>query len=374
MKYPSETQSALLFDRPFLHIEAFANKAVAVLTGLYDAPFRISECNPGLFYRIYGGNEVMITIEYMPSRANVALFDLPLSSPITTLLCPDMPARIEAHQTHVLIGVSHGVWGNSPEIAAMLDQMNYPKSGATLAHFMQRLELCERLTQMAQECQQASAIHWTQSDQLLDHKSFTAFGGMPAPSPLHVHPYLLGSGTSETSQNMVSVIGLGSSQFVGRTVTMRASVLPWQASYEAIFVFLRVALAPNGYIIPDTDTFGNEQNSESYRVRHIDAQGGMAAFFELEPLLHREHGFQAASYVERGNASFDDRTIPSDLLPKDPSERANMTKQLQAKRAMAEGIGGKFDVRRVVGGRMVPPAEPPKSQGFFARMKRFGRK
>jgi hypothetical protein len=374
MTYPSDTQSALLFDKPFDHLEAFANKAIAVLSARSAAPFGVNECNPGVFYRIYGGDDVMITLEYMNSRANVMLLDLPLKSPVTKLLCPDMMERVDAHKTHVLISVSHGVWGNSPEVAAMLDKMSYPKSGTTFENFAQHLEVCELLTLLAQENQEASAIHWTQSDQLLDYKTFQIFASGPAPNHLHVHPYLLGGGTSPSGEPLVVVTGLGSAQFVGRTVTVKANPLPWHASFEAIFVFMRVALMPNGYVIPDTDTFGDEDNSECYSVRHIPASDGLAPFYELEPLLHKQYGYQSPTYVARQGPSFDDRNMPDDLLPPGANARGDMLDDLRNKRAMAEGIGGRFDVRRVAGGRMVPPPEPPRGPSLLARIKGLGRK
>jgi hypothetical protein len=310
----------------------------------------------------------------MDGKANVALFDLPLKSPITTMLCPDMAERVANHRSHVLIGVSHGVFGNSAEVARLLEEMSYPKTGASNGHFEQRLVVCELLTLIAQETLQASAIHWTQSDQLLDYKTFETYANGKAPSLLHVHPYLMDGGKSGEGEPLVSVLGLGSSQFVGRTVSVKANALPWHASLESIFVFLRVALASNGYIIPDTDTFGDESQSQSYRVRHMPAKDGLAAFYELEPLLHTEYGYQSPSYVERTGPVMDDRNMPTDLLPQDLVAREDMLTQLSAKRAMAEGIGGRFDVRRVVGGRMVPPPEPAKGLSILARLRRFGRK
>jgi hypothetical protein len=374
VNYPRETQSALLFDQPFQHLEEVANKVVAVLSNRYETPFRISETNPGHFYRIFGGNEVMITLEYMPDRANMALLELPLKSPITTLLCPDVPARIDAHQTCVLISVMHGVSGNSPEIAAMLEQVHHPTAGATLAHFQQRLELSELVIMIAQESQPASAIHWMQSDQLFDAKTFETLGGGPAPNHLHVHPFLMDSGKSEQGKPLVSVVGLGSSQFVGRTVMMRPSTLPWQASFEALFVFLRVALKPNGYIIPDTETFGDEDNSQSYRVRHIEAQDGSAALYELETLLHRAHGYKAVNYIDPHEGTFDPPKKSDDFLPAASEDHDEVIEAEAGKPALAESKGGRFDVRRAVGGRMVAPPETPKAKGFLGRIKRFAQK
>jgi hypothetical protein len=372
--YPSDTQSALLFDRPFTHLEDVANKAIAVLSARLGAEFKFIEANPGVFYRLFGGNDLMITLEYMDGRANVALFDLPLKSPITTMLCPDMVERVAGHRSHVLIGVSHGVFGNAPEVAALLDQMSYPKLAATYAQCEQRLIVCELLTLIAQETLQASAIHWTQSDQLFDFKTFETYAHGKVPSLLHVHPYLLGGGKSVEGDPLVSVVGLGSAQFVGRTVTVKANPLPWHVSFEAIFIFLRVALAKGGYIIPDTDTFGDEDNTQSYRVRHIPAQNGLAAFYELEPLLHTEYGYQSPTYVERGDTRFDDRNMPKDLLPSDANARVQVLDELRSKRAMAEGVGGRFDVRRVVGGRMVAPPEPAKGTSLLSRIAGFARK
>jgi hypothetical protein len=374
LKHPTDIQSALLFDTRFTNLDTFVQKAEAVLSAKTGLPFNYIEAKPGVFYRIYGGGDLMITLEYVDGRANTALFEPALSSPITTILCPDIRARIDAHKSMILINVSHGTFGGSAEIQRLLNQLEFADPYATYQHFVQRLEACELLTLIAQETTQACAIHWTQSDQLLDSKTFEVLSAGTTPKPLHVHPFLFGDGQSENGQQCVGVLGFGANHFVDRQVSMRPSTLPWHASYETIFVFLRVALMPNGYIIPDTDTFGNESQTESYRVHHVDAKDGEAPKYEVEPLLHKEFNFQSPTYVERVGPTFDDRNIPGDLLPKQAEEREQTITSMRQTREMAERAGVRFDVRRVVGGRMVPPSEPAKPKSLFSRFASFGRK
>jgi hypothetical protein len=114
-------------------------------------------------------------------------------------------------------------------------------------------------------------------------------------------------------------------------------------------------------------------------VRHIDAEEGDVAFYELEPLMHRELGFQAKGYVPR-IMMFDDRSAPSALMPSATEDRAELIAEWREKRSMAEGIGGRFEVRPKLPGTGIggsphtsAPSASPLNRPTFGR-KIFGRK
>ncbi|WP_447756540.1 hypothetical protein [Sphingopyxis fribergensis] len=371
MSFPHEIQSALLFDTPVRHLEAVMRSFVQIETARTGVGYNLVEAKPGVFYRLFGGGEVMVTLEYVAAPAKAEVFRQPVESAITRIYCPDMPDRLRRHSSHILINVSHGALSSTPEIDKMLDQIGYVRPGTTLEQFMRRIEVCTLLSRLAQDDVPASVVHWTQSNQLFPGDMFEMIAQGAPPSPLHVHPYLFGGGQSPGGKALAGIRTFGAGHFIDREILIEPSELPWAANYETILAFLRVATTRNGYIIPDGDTFGPEDGSLSYRVRHRPATDDDVALYELEPLLHREYGFQADSYVPR-ERTFDDRSAPADVMPAAANERAELLDEWQAKRALAEGIGGRFEVRAR---NPEPGATPPPSQptGFGVR-RIFGRK
>lgn len=370
MPFPNDIQSALLFDRPIGHLEAVMRGFLQIEAARSGLDYNIVEAKPGVFYRLFGGGELMITLEYIAAPAKPEVFKPAMSSAITRIYCPEMGERLMRHKSHILIGVSEGVIPSTPDIDRMLSQIGYQKPGATLPQFIRRLEACALLSRLAMDEVPASVVHWTQSDQLIPGEMFDALAAGSAPGPLYVHPYLYGGGEGPTGKALAGIRTFGAAHFIDREVRIEPSELPWSANFETILAFLRVATLPNGYVIPDNDTFGPDDGSLSYRVRHIAATSDDAALYELEPLMYREYGFQSDSYVPRERA-FDDRDLPADLVPETVGEKQDLLDEWEAKRAMAEGIGGRFEVRA----RNPQPSAPPPAQptGFGVR-RTFGRK
>lgn len=370
MPFPNDIQSALLFDTPVHHLESVMRSFLRIEAARGALEYNIVEAKPGAFYRLFGGGELMITLEYIAAPAKAEVFKPAMSSAITRIYCPDMGQRLMRHRSHILIGVSDGVIPSTPDIDRMLSQIGYQKPGATLSKFLRRLDVAALLSRLAMDEVPASAVHWTQSDQLIPGEMFDTLAAGSAPGPLHIHPFLYGGGESADGKALAGIRTFGAAHFIDREIRIEPSELPWAANYQTILAFLAVATTANGYVIPDGDTFGPEDHSLSYRVRHIDATSDDGALYELTPLLHREYGYQSPDYVPRERV-FDDRTPPDDLMPPAASEREELIDEWQTKRTMAEGIGGRFEVRA----RDPRPAPTPPSQptGFGVR-RMFGRK
>lgn len=377
MQFPNEIQAALLFDRRVDCLEAIVRDFVRIEQARSGARFNVPEAKAGIFYRLFGGDEMMITFEYVDKPANVDVFQQTLGSVITGILCPDIRQRLMKNRSHILINVSHGVLGNAPEGMKLLQQIDYPIEGHSLPQFTRRLDICALLSRIVCDHAPVQAVHWTQSNQLVPGEAFEDFAAVPAPGPLHVHPFLFGSATGADGKPMLGIRTFGARHFIDREVLVEPSVLPWAANFETILAFLRVATTKNGYVIPHGDTFGPEDRSLSYRVIHRDAEEGDVPLFELQPLLHREYDFVAEDYVPPERV-FDDRMPPADLMPEDQEAKMQLANEWREKRAMAEGIGGRFEVRaRGPGGGGTPPsrpAGPTLAGGGFGKRPIFGRK
>lgn len=374
MLYPNRLQAALLFDRRVHDLESVMRDFTRIEGMRSGAAFTVSENDPGRFYRLFdAAEELMVTLEYIDRPADPQVFRAALASPYTGIVTPDIRARIAGGQSHMLLEVSHGVMGgveDKPEIAAMFDAIGRPRSGASQPQFERRLAVLALMTRIAIDHAMPLAVHWTQSDMLLNGDLFDRIAaGNEAPGPLHIHPFLFGPQPAPGKDALVGLRTFGARHWLGREVIVQPNVLPWAANLETVFAFLRVATMPGGYVIPDGDTFGPEDRSLSYRVIHHDAgaaTGDGAAgsekadipLYELVPLKHLEHGFIAPDHVPDANV-FDDRAFPAGVMPADQEERMARANEWSQKRKLAEGIGGRFEVRQAGEAEISPPPQSP---------------
>jgi hypothetical protein len=371
MQYPNDVQAALLLDRKVTDLEAIVRDFARIEEARSGARFNIPEAKPGVFYRLYGGDQLMITLEYIDHPADPAAFQQVLGSMITGIMCPDIRERLTRSKSHILVNVSHGALGNSPEIMRMLQQIDYPLEGHSLPQFVRRLDVCALIARIAGDRVPVQAVHWTQSNQLFPGEKFEAVAALAAPSPLHVHPYLFGNAGGAGGEPAIGIRTFGARHFIGRELLIEPSVLPWAANFETILAFIRVAIAQNGYVIPDGDSFGPEDRSLSYRVIHREAEEDDVPLFELVPLMYREFGFVADDYVSRDKV-IDDRSPPPELMPEDDEAKFDLVNEWREKRRLAEGLGATFEVRAKNKDGAPPSAAPPAGGGFGRRV--FGRK
>lgn len=367
-QFPEMVQAALLFDRPNpVNLDALIENFVTAVTKVGIRYNRV-ETKPGVFYRLFGG-DVMITMEYIGSPAKTQVFEAALATPFTRLTNPNARELIARHRSHILVNVHHGAMPPTPEIAALLAKMNMSgvlQRGRSLDHFRERLSLCATLSRLAQAMGKASLVHWTSSDHLLIGEVFANLAARGVPSLLHVHPFLLNGGKSADGRDQVTIKTFGAKYFVGREVHVVANPLPWLESLGLILTFLSVATMKNGYVVPDGDTFGDDDHSLSCRVRHISAgakSGDLdGPLYRLELLFSRKHGFASTGYVAPAR-TFDDRTVPADILSDLGRERSPVVEDMRTKRQMVERVGGHLEVSETA---------PPRGAWGLPRV--FGRK
>lgn len=363
MHFPNNQQVALLLPDGDCDLGAIVSSFQSLCQAKFGWQFNIPEANPGLYYRLFGGREVMATFELLRNPGNPEVFAQALGSPFTTMTCPDMGKRVMLHRAMILITISHGVMGgvmNDPQFAGLFASIGMRIEGESLPEFTQRLELCALGARVAMDFAQAVAVHWTQSNMLLAPEAFETLAGMGVPSPLHVHPSLFGTPPGPGEEQALGVRTFGMRHFIGHEVIVEPTTLPWSVMWESAMVLLRVATVKNGYIIPDGDTFGDEDRSQSFRVRHLPADEGGAPLLQLTPLKLSEFDFVAPDYAPEENV-IDDRMPPPALMPADDGDKMELANEWREKRAMAEGIGGRFEVRTT--GEAPPPAAPPRDPG-----------
>ena len=370
MQYPNRIQACLIFDERIDILEAAVRDFAKVEEMKTGTTFNVPETNEGKFYRLFNDTEeLMLTFEYIEGPANPDAFRGALSSTVTGMLCPDIRQRLERSKSHILVEASHGVMGgvaDDPKIASFLKQLDIAQHGASQEQFHRRLDVLALMSRIVTDHAMPSAVHWTQSDQLIAGETFDGFASAEAPSPLHIHPYLFGPQKALGEEQTVGIRTFGARHWLGREVLIEPSTLPWAANYETILAFLRITTMENGYVIPDGDTFGPEDRSLSYRVTYhepgeteddLTAEDGGVPLYKLTPLKHVEYDFVSEEHVPDENV-IDDRAFPAELMPVDQDAKMEEANHWRESRKLAEGIGAKFEVRARGNGGEVPP-EPP---------------
>lgn len=375
MQFPNRLQVAMLFDKPLEFLEEAVRDFARVEEMKTGATFNVPETNPGRFYRLFNGDEeLMLTFEYIEGAANEAAFRGALSSPFTGMMTPDIRNRVGATRSHILLEASHGVVGgveSDPKIAGFLQEIGRGPDGATQEQFHRRLEVLALMSRVMTDHATPVAVHWTQSDMLVDGETFDAMAAMEPPSPLHIHPYLFGPRPEEGQPAKVGIRTFGARHWLGREILVQPSVLPWAANFETIIAFLRIATAPNGYIIPDGDTFGPEDRTTSTKVIYreageteddLTAEEGGVPLYELVPLKHTDHDFVDPEHVPDENV-IDDKTFSGVEMPEDQDAKMEAANSWRESRKLAEGMGATFEVcSRGDGGEAPPPPPEPAPQ------------
>jgi len=353
MKYPNRIQAAVLLDARFEDFDAVSRGFARLCEMKSDTAFIVAEHHPNRFARLTGGpDNLTVSFEYVNAPPAQGALEAALGSPVTTLLSPELPDRVAAAPAHILLEVSASVADAVEEalspspLAADLASANLasadlgapPKpSGAQAFH--QRLDTLSLMARVTIDHVPACAIHWTQSDQLLDPETFEAMATLGFPGPLAIHPRLFGVLDAEDSaatENGASApapeIGIttfGAAHWLGRELRVPVSPVPWTAAYETLLAFCELATMAGGYVIPDGDTFGPEDGSEVWRVHHREPEPGAdadasdyPALYELVPLRHDACQFIAEDFA-RSSSVLSVRQPKSKATTADPQGAAD---------------------------------------------------
>lgn len=370
MKYPNHLQAALLLDHRFGGLDEAACDFVRLAEMKSGVRLATVDHRPGSFLRLSDPLAgLMVTLDCIATPPDPAVFASALASPVTTLITPDMRARVARARGHVLVEIGHGPLVGAASHSgfdAVLEEVNPAASSAlppeSAAAFDLRLDLLALAARVVTDHAQPGAIHWTQSNQLFAPDTFEAVAAMGFPGPLAIHPMLFGTLDAASESAEIGLRTFGARHFLGREIIVPATRLPWSAAYEAALAFCAFAAMEDGFVIPDGDTFGPpasaagepEAGIGTWRVHHreapqgpaanddADARSASVALYELVPLRHDGCGFVG---VENPEAAVPLPTLPAITEIPDPapdpdpdgeaSHLAELTAALAAGRAEA---------------------------------------
>jgi hypothetical protein len=366
-RFPNSIQAAVLFEKKggffsrgkALQIEDLAKQYFDIQAAKSGHRYNIIEHVRGEVLQFYGGNQLMIRLEFMNKQANKAVFAGTLASAFTRMALPEAEQLIDAHATHLLITVRHGVLPDLPtELMAIVNEAGI-KEGYSLEQFRERLDVCALLCNLAHDMAEASVVHWTQSNMLLKPNLIEVGGQIP--SIMHIHPRLFQDGETNGQPN-VGIVTHGAQHFVGREIEVRPNPIPWPENFQAALMFLAMAVTKNGYVIPDGDNFGVEGGDFSYKVKHVEpSHSGEAAIpgsYQLDLRYSEKHKYRSPLHPKDGDV-IDIDNPPLDLInPANPLDQ-EMMEEFQEKRARAERVGGQF--------RVTGPVRTPNAPRTFGK-------
>lgn len=382
-KYTNNLQAAILYEGggeicPPVHLNAFRMEMLN-----RQIPLSIVQENRNFVF-MRGPGELQIMVTYHPRPAAVAVFEPTLGSAVTSLLMPDARERVRRHTAHVLVEIHHGVLAGAmddPKVSGFLSQIGMKRPGATLGEFNKRVDVLGEVCRHLLKVQPASVVHWTQSNMLIAGEKFPAFLDQPHPNMLTVHPKLFGApempGFKEVPAGLLT---LGAADYIGREIHVAPAPIPWFELYDAALAFMRVALAPKGYVVPDDETFGPESGEFSYLVRHLPAEehpmGMREPTYALTLRFSQKHGYTTMEHEARSLVPDGMPSVADEIDPDEAGQRELVADWAEKERA-AKALGGSLELyRKGEGGTDDPQSEPPRfgSGGFGRRAAVFGRK
>lgn len=346
--YPHTIQAALLLcgDRS-PDLDAIVREFIAIEDAAGTQYKVFADTKPGVFYRLHGTNDIMVTIEHLARPAELSVLETALSSPFTRAGTPDARERAARHTSHILVATHAGLFPPTPEIRDMLAKLEMPLAGQSLPALIARMTLCATLSTIAHRRTAATLVHWTSSNQLMRGDMFEVLAAQPVPNLLHIHPMLFDGGTSADGRQQIEIRTVGASHFIGRDIHVAATPVPWSAVLDGIFAFVTVASLKHGYIVPDGDTFGPDDGSYRYRVTHVEEGEASGDFtgplYRLDLLFSREHDVQAPDFIAPVRR-FTDREVPPDVVARLGDHGAEVVKEWRSRRQMAEAAGIRFEV------------------------------
>ena len=373
-RFRNYLQAALLYDSragvtPSLALSGFRREMLEL-----DIPLKVVRESADSVLMM-GPHELQLTCTYYEHPADQAVFSRALLSSFTRMLVPDAEERVRRHQSHVLIEIQQGVFGSvedDKQIAAMFQSIGFSGAGRDLVSFNRRVGVLSDACLALQATHPASLVHWTQSNTLLPGEKLEAMLTQRGPGPLTIHPMIFGGPEIPGSKMLpVEIYTIGAADYIGRELHADLAPIPWLDMYQALTSFVALATMPNGYIIPDGNTFGVEGDEFSWLVTYLDGKVQQTVngepFFNLKLLYHRGHGYTAPDFVGRELIT---GGIPeaSTLMRGSEKDKREQLADWEKNQKLAVGVGGQFLIYKKGDPSVPPPASASSPRKVFGRL------
>lgn len=290
-KRPTKIESVLLYD----HFTIVDPNAVLerLNAGLADpaAGFRAVQVAEDWAFAVFAGDGLYAMISQTDTPLAIDGFAEALRSPHTAMTFPKAREIVTTHKQRILVTVGCGVpmpgVPDKPDIQRVPDDM---APVPTLPQFETMLSVCQTLTTLFFEENRPLAIHWGQSDQILDPELYDAYSRQPFPIALFVHPGFFSSRTVVDEKRVVGLRTFGAAPLIGREIVFAEAPVPPSWIYKRTCDFVAAA-RKRGALIPDGENFGASED-EIIRIRHQPASETFPdGFVELTLEHSAEHRY-----------------------------------------------------------------------------------
>jgi hypothetical protein len=252
-----------MLDQALKSIDGLVEATLQTAEQMAGGALHLHDDNSASLVRLLGDEGQMLAIAQITDPPDPVALRVPLSSTITGMICADMPERIAATRAQLRITVSQ----DGPR-----------QGGSGTEAIIHSLDLLGRITALACQQEGALAVHWKQSEQLLARHAFLDLVAEGVPGALHVHPFLFGDG------GLVGIRTHGARHFIGREMLLQPHAADFAEHFDAMLAVLRFAMEPDGYLIPDGDTFELPGGRFDYQVLYRDREDDGVPLLELLPL------------------------------------------------------------------------------------------
>ncbi len=217
-----------------------------------------------------------ITVQRYDEQMQMNGFADVLANPLATKLQPELALSITQHRRALLIEVGPGsVPGfatalRASKIAEALGDMNDPAMGLSddQRGYEDRLAMAQYSVIGIMPEASANAIHWVQSQQLFEPRTFSPLAAHGFSLPLYCGPFLFGGEKTADGSVKAGVRALGSQNLLGKMVIFKPHTQDWARSYEQILAFIAYCRSI-GRILGDGETFSADMpDAPVIRVTH----------------------------------------------------------------------------------------------------------
>lgn len=366
--WPVQLQTALLYDHAEpVELTTIMQNFLKIEQNVRRLSYNVVE-DTGIFVQLFcPASDVMVCAEWVSQPTRPALFAQALGSSYNTVFtAPNAREAIARHRGYLIVNVRHGV---IPPLAmeqqAFLKNLGVPLAGQSVAHFTERHRVLALAASLACDVSEPTLVHWTVSEVLARLELVRSVLPAPGPSPLSVHPVFFRAPETSPEDDVVGFETFGARHYIGREIRMRPSAVPIFAAYHHALGFMNLALMKDGYVIPDGDTFGDDEGGFCYRVHHDGEPAPLADPFapcyELEPLSYAETGFRSPDYLPPDEVlDLGEATRRYENFAGREGKRTVAEWRERAARAKRAGVS--FQVKAA------PGALQPRRKGFLSRL------
>ncbi|MET1414108.1 hypothetical protein ABVF61_17680 [Roseibium sp. HPY-6] len=209
-------------------------------------------------------------------------FRTALSTPYTGFVLPNAHDVVMRHKANTFITIAKGFLDSrhireelGSRSSHFLEAISAVSSFNTLEEADRARTFCYELAKLIIGHNPATAIHWCVSDNLVPQSYFEGVAKDGDYTLLNIRPYLSSSAGRLGEGLPLKMVVNGSQWIIGKMIEFEEARVPFPWMMEVVYGFIKLCQI-RGSILPDNNTFGNEDEDWSVAVYHEKIEGHSA--------------------------------------------------------------------------------------------------